>query len=133
MLHSYLSPLIGYFSYLASGVAMLIVFAMLYIKITPYDELKLVREGNVAAALSFGGALIGFSFALASSALHLNRLEFFVIWGALAGVVQIVVYVFLVKCIKGMPSQIMENNVSVGLLVGSISVAVGVINAGCLS
>ncbi|WP_373976068.1 DUF350 domain-containing protein [Chitinibacter sp. SCUT-21] len=133
MLESYLPPLIGYFSYLASGVAMLIVFAMLYIKITPYDEIKLVREGNVAAALSFAGALIGFSFALASSAWHLNHLVFFVIWGALAGLMQILVYAFLVKCIKGMPEQIMNNNVAVGVLAGSISVAVGVINAGCLS
>ncbi|QLG88147.1 DUF350 domain-containing protein [Chitinibacter bivalviorum] len=133
MLASYLPPLIGYFSYLASGVALLIVFAMLYIKITPYDELTLIREGNVAASLSLGGALMGFSFALASSAWHLNQLEFFLLWGALAGLVQIVVYAFLVKCIKGMPSAIIENNVAVGLLVGSISLAVGVINAGCLS
>lgn len=133
MFASYLPPLIGYFSYLASGVAMLIVFAMLYIKITPYDELKLIREGNVAAALSLAGALIGFSLALASSAWHLNRLEFFLIWGALAGVVQIGVYAFLVKCIKGMPTQIAANNVAVGILAGCISVAVGVINAGCLS
>ncbi|QLI82444.1 DUF350 domain-containing protein [Chitinibacter fontanus] len=133
MLDSYLPPLIGYLSYLASGIAMLVVFAMLYSKITPYDELKLIREGNVAAALSFGGALIGFSFALASSAWHLNQLEFFLIWGALAGLMQILAYAFTVKCIKGMPMQIAENNVAVGVLAGGISLAVGVINAGCLS
>ncbi|WP_410499228.1 DUF350 domain-containing protein [Chitinibacter sp. S2-10] len=133
MLAIYLPPLIGYFSYLASGIAMLIVFAMLYIKFTPYDEIQLIREGNVAAALSFGGALLGFSFALASSALHQNMLSFFLIWGALAGLVQILVYAFLVKCLKGMAPQIMNNNVAAGILAGSISLAVGLISAGCLS
>ena len=133
MLASYLPPLIGYFSYLASALAMLIVFAVLYIKVTPFDELALIRDGCTAAALSFGGALVGFSLALASSALHLNRLEYFIIWGALAGVIQIMVYVCLTRCIKEMPQAIMENNVAVGALAGCVSLAVGVINAGCLS
>ncbi len=133
MLASYLPPLIAYLSYLACGIAMLVVFAVIYIKVTPYDELALVRDGCTAAALSFGGALIGFSLALASSALHVNRLEYFLIWGALAGVMQILVYVCLTRCIKEMPQAIMENNVAVGALAGSVSLAVGVINAGCLS
>lgn len=133
MLASYLPALIAYFSYLASGIALLVLFALLYIKITPYDELALVREGCTAAALSFAGALIGFSLALASSALHVNQLSYFVLWGALAGLIQILVYAVLARCIKGMPQAIMENNLAVGTLAGGISIAVGVINAGCLS
>ena len=133
MFNEYLPALIAYFSYLASGVALLVVFAMLYSKVTPFDELALIRDGCTAAALSFGGALLGFSLALASSALHVNKLEYFILWGALAGVVQIAVYLFLTRCIKGMPQAIMENNVAVGILSGSISLAVGVMNAGCLS
>ena len=133
MLASYLPALISYLSYLASGIGLLMGFTLLYLKITPYDELALIREGCTAAALSLVGALIGFSLALGSSALHVNRFEYFILWGALAGVIQILVYVVLTRCIKGMPLAIMENNLAVGTLAGGISIAVGVINAGCLS
>ena len=36
------------------------MFAAVYLKVTPFDELALIRDGNAAATLSFGGALIGF-------------------------------------------------------------------------
>ena len=38
------------------AVAFVAIFLVLYVKITPYDELKLIREGNTAAAASLSGA-----------------------------------------------------------------------------
>ena len=40
-------------------VAMLVAAIFIYIKITPYDDLKLIRGGNTAAAVSLSGAIIG--------------------------------------------------------------------------
>ena len=79
MLATYLPLLVAYLSYLGSGIALLIFFSMLYAKVTPQDEIALIREGCTAAALSFGGALIGFSLTLASSAWHANKLEYFML------------------------------------------------------
>ena len=33
--------------------------AALYALITPHREIRLIREGNAAAAVSFGGVLVG--------------------------------------------------------------------------
>ncbi|XZG70107.1 DUF350 domain-containing protein [Chitinibacteraceae bacterium HSL-7] len=133
MLQTYLPPLIAYLSYLASGVGLLVVFSVLYARVTPLDELKLIREGGTAAALSYGGALVGFSLTLASSAWHVNQLHYFLIWSVLAMAVQILVHVVLARCIKGLAQALIENNIAVGTFAGCVSLAVGIINAGALS
>ena len=46
-------------------VALLVSAIFVYIKITPYDEIKLIRGGNMAAAVSLSGAVIGLALPLA--------------------------------------------------------------------
>ncbi len=48
-------------------VAMLVAAVYVYIKITPYDDIKLIRDGNTAAAVSLAGAIIGLALPLAFS------------------------------------------------------------------
>ena len=69
---AFLPALLAYLSYVGSGALLLALFTVLYCRVTPLDEMQLIRQHNQAAALSFGGALIGFSLTLASSAWHLN-------------------------------------------------------------
>ncbi|MBE9609233.1 DUF350 domain-containing protein [Chitinilyticum piscinae] len=133
MLDTYLPLLLTYLTYLGSGIALLVVFSVIYAWVTPIDELKLIREGCTAAALSYGGALIGFSLTIASSAWHVNKLEYFLMWGGLAMIAQIVVHIVLGRCVKGMAQALIENNIAVGAFAGSVSLAVGIINAGSLS
>ena len=49
-----------YLQYMFSSILMLLIFGTVYLKITPVRELKLIKNGNLACALSFGGALVGF-------------------------------------------------------------------------
>ena len=44
----------------ALGLALLAVFLAVYLAVTPYNEIALIREGNAAAAISLGGATLGF-------------------------------------------------------------------------
>ncbi len=46
-------------------IAMLAAAVFIYIKITPYDEIKLIRGGNTAAAVSLAGAIVGLALPLA--------------------------------------------------------------------
>jgi len=75
-----------YAVHLLSAFVLLFVFAAVYLKVTPFDELALIRAGNPAATLSFGGALIGFCLTLASSIAHNSTLGEVVLWaiGAMA-------------------------------------------------
>lgn len=48
-------------------MVILVVAAALYALITPHREIALIRQGNAAAAVSFGGALVGLAIPLAAS------------------------------------------------------------------
>ena len=77
-----------YLQYMALAVVMVFAFAAVYLHCTPPAELRLIREqGNVACALSFGGALVGFCLALAASIRQSVQVPDFVLWGLAAAVV----------------------------------------------
>ena len=56
-----------YLQYMLVGSVMMVMFGVVYLRITPAEELRLIKNGNLACALSFGGALVGFCVALAAS------------------------------------------------------------------
>ncbi|MGS1010372.1 DUF350 domain-containing protein [Achromobacter anxifer] len=126
-------PVVTYLIYMASALAMLGAFTLVYTAVTRYKEFELIREGNIAAVLSYGGALVGFSFTLCSSiAIHASY-AMFLLWGLVAMLVQIVVYVGVSQAVRGMNEAIEENNIAMGGLIGSISIAAGIVNAASLT
>mgnify|MGYP003875383087 FL=1 len=68
------APVIAYASHLLAGAVVFSGFFFIYLRLTPYDEFKLIREGNIAAALSLAGALLGFVLTIASSITHADGL-----------------------------------------------------------
>ena len=65
-------------------------FKLIYQWVTPYHERTLIRDGQPAAAIALGGALIGYVLPLASALSHTVSLMEFAAWALLAGVIQIV-------------------------------------------
>jgi putative membrane protein len=126
-------PAVTYLIYIVSALVMLGVFTAIYTAVTHYKEFDLIREGNIAAAMSYGGALVGFSLTLCSSIAVHASFVMFVVWGVAAMVVQIVVYVVVTKAIRGMNDAIAENNIAMGGLIGAISLSAGIVNAACLT
>ena len=126
-------PAVTYLIYIVSALVMLGIFTAVYTTVTRYKEFDLIRQGNIAAVLSYSGALVGFSFTLCSSiAIHASFVMFLV-WGVAAMVVQLVVYAVVSRAIQGLHEAIEENNIAMGGLIGSISLAAGVVNAACLT
>jgi len=124
---------VAYVSYLASGLALLAVFFFLYIRITSYDEIQLIRRGNRAAAWTLGGALVGFCLTLASSILHNDTLVIFVAWAAVGMVVQLAVYLLIARSLRRFDQAIVDDNEAMGMFLGGISIAVGILSAACMS
>ena len=122
-----------YLQYMSAALLLLSVFCTVYLRTTPVNELHLIKNGNLACALSFGGALVGFCLPLASSIAHSVSLPDFVLWGAAAAVLQILVYFAATRLIPQASEELAGNNVAVGTLFGSISIAIGLLNAACLS
>ena len=72
----------------AAAVAFFVAFKFIYQLVTPYHESSLIRQGNTAAAVSLGGALIGFVLPLASALSQTVSLIEFAAWAVLAGVIR---------------------------------------------
>ncbi|MGU7772950.1 DUF350 domain-containing protein [Burkholderia sp. MR1-5-21] len=123
----------SYAVHLLSAFVLLLAFAAVYLKVTPFDELALIRDGNVAALLSFAGALIGFCLTLASSIAHNSTFVEVVLWAVGAMVVQLVTYAALTRLMPGMNHAIEDRNAAMGGLMGTASLVVGIINAACLT
>ncbi|MNK13296.1 hypothetical protein D3C87_313810 [compost metagenome] len=126
-------PAVTYLIYIVSALVMLGIFTAVYTAVTRYKEFELIREGNIAAMLSYGGALVGFSFTLCSSIAVHASFVMFLVWGVAAMAVQIVVYAGMTRAIRGMNDAIAENNIAMGGLIGAISLAAGIVNAACLT
>ena len=119
--------------YLGVSLAYLAVFVSLYIRITPYREMQLIREGNMAAAFALSGAILGFIVPLASAIQHSVSLIDMAIWGLIAMAVQIAAYVVVKLCIPSLTRDIPENKGAQGFFLGSLSLGVGLLNAACMS
>lgn len=121
-----------YFAYLITAILMVGAFAFAYEKITPPKELQLIKNGNLACALSYGGAIIGFCAALVSAMTHSVNLGGFIAWGLLAAVVQIGLFFAVMKIVPDAVAELENNNVAVGTFLCSLSIGIGLLNAACL-
>ena len=112
---------------------LLAAFFVIYTRVTPADEVLLIRQGNHAAALSLGGAWIGFSITVGSALMHTANYQEFFAWAFGAMVVQVLAYAVTTRLLKMAKDQIESNNSAFGGLLGAISISIGVINGACIS
>lgn len=133
LMGNYLAYLGVYLSYMAICGGLLAVGLAAYIWITPYREFKLIHDGNQAAAYSLGGTLIGFVLPLASAAAHSVSLGDLAIWGAIALTFQVLAFLAVTLTFKGFRQGMEDGKASYGILLGSLSIAVGILNAGLLT
>ena len=123
----------AFLTYFAATLAMVVLFIAIYIRVTPYPDLVRIREGNVAAACSLAGALFGFVVPLARSVAQSVNLVDMLSWGAVAFVVQLLVYLCVRMAMPGIVTGIPEGKVAHGLFLGSMSLAAGLLNAACMT
>ena len=134
ILHS-IAGLANFALYFAASVVLLFIFKIIYAFVTPHDEWKLVKEDkNLAAAVGFGGAMIGFSIALAGAATNSFSIVDFVIWGVVAIIAQSLAFALLrFTFMPKIAERIIQNEVSAGTMLAAMSVSVGLLNAACMS
>jgi putative membrane protein len=128
-----LAGLPAFLLYFAAAIVLLFIFAFIYTLVTPHDELKLIREGNAAAAVALGGSLLAFVLPMSSAIIHSVSLLDFGIWGAIALLIQIGTFFVVRLFLPNLPQRITKNEIASGLFVALASLAVGVINAACMA
>jgi putative membrane protein len=127
------SGLGAFFGYFAASAVLLVLFCVVYLRVTPYAELSLVKEGKTAPAISFGGALIGFVLPLASAITHSVSFLDMALWALVALVVQVIVFLVLKGCLPGAIRDIAEDRMGPAIVVAVFSTAAGILNAACMT
>ncbi len=118
--------------YFGLALALFVAFIVVYTAITPYKELKLIREGNNAAAISLSGALIGFALPVASTVANAVNVVDMVIFAIVATVVQLIVFVIARLVMPDLTGSIEQGNSAKATFLAAISVSVGMLNAAAL-
>lgn len=128
-----ISALPLFLAYFATATALVAAFLAVYTALTPHSEWRLIREGNIAAALSLGGALLGFCLPLASVIAHSSVLIDVAIWGLIALLVQLLVWWVVEKAFSGIAARVERGDTAAGTFLAMTSLAAGVINAACMT
>lgn len=123
----------AFLSYFATAIALLVAFCFLYVHTTPHRELTLIRSNKPAAAIAFGGSVLGFCLPLAAAITNSVGLIDCAIWGAIALVVQLLAFLVVRLLLPGLPSRIANDEVAAGVLVAAVSIGVGLLNAASMS
>ena len=129
----YLTGLPAFVVYFAIGVALVLLFVAIYVRITPHAEFRLIRGGNTAAAASLGGALIGFALPLSSVIENSVSLLDMVLWSGIALVVQLAGFALARLAVRDISRQIEEGKLAAGLFLGAVAIAIGLLNAASIT
>lgn len=114
------------------AIALLAAFTWIYVKVTPYKEIELIRAGNTAAAISLSGAMLGFALPLASTVANAVNLIDLLLFAVLAAVVQLVVFVFVRMLMPRLSGAIVDGEVAPATFLAAASISVGLLNAAAL-
>jgi putative membrane protein len=120
-------------AFLTAGLFTL-AFKGVYQLITPHKEGQLIRDGNVAAAVALGGAILGYVIPLASALSQTHSLVEFAVWATLAGVIQILAFWGVRRvALPDLSARIERGELASAVYMLAISVAVGILNAACMT
>ena len=128
-----LADLQDFLAFFVVAVILTIIFVGVYSTVTRHNEIKLIKEKSTAAAIAFSGSLIGFAMPLASAMMNSVTILEMVVWGVVALIVQIVVYLLVRLPMPRISERITANEVAAGIWLGTTSLVGGILNAASMT
>ncbi len=110
-----------------------ILFVVIYTRVTRHDELALIKKNSTAAAVAFSGSLIGFALPLASTMINSDTVVEMVLWGMVALIVQVLVYLLIRLPMPRVSERIEADEVAAGIWLGACSMVAGILNAASMT
>ena len=133
MISYFLAALPHFLAYFGSAVALAVLFLFVYSLCTPHREFALIGEGNSAAAIQLSGTFLGFAVPLAVVIGNSVSVLDMLLWGAVAAIVQLTVFVVIARFLfKAVSDKITQGCVASGLFVGAMSLGIGILQAACM-
>ena len=127
--------ILNYLAYFGVAVVLLGAGIVLFEITTKVKEFELISQGNKAASLVLTGKIFGLSVVLYSSISNSVSIYDLIIWGSIAIITQILAY-YLAELLSpkfNVHEAISNDNQAAALFLMALSVAIGLIVAGCLT
>lgn len=127
------SSLSQFLLFFGAAAVLTLIFVFVYTRVTRHNELDLIKQNSKAAALAFSGSLVGFALPLASIMIHTPTVVGMVLWGLVALIVQILVYLLLRLPMPRLSARIDEGEIAAGIWLGACSIVGGILNAAAMT
>jgi putative membrane protein len=119
--------------YFAIALVAMVLFVAIYTAITPYWEIRLIREGNTAAAISLSGAILGYTCPLAQAVAQSGNLLDMLMWSGVALAAQIVAYGVTRLVLPQIAADVKAGKIAPATFLAALSIAIGILNAAAMS
>lgn len=129
----FLATLPNFLAYLATAIVLLVAFVAIYLYVTPYAEVTLIRANNTAAAISLSGAVLGFALPIANVIAHSDTLFDLAVWGVVAGIVQLLAWGLARVALPQLAEDIGAGRAAPAMFVAALSLTIGLLNAACMT
>ncbi len=117
----------------AVSLILLGVGAVIYALMSPHREIQEIRDGNAAAAVSFGGVLLGLAVPLAFSLTASTSIEELGLWGVAIVAVQLLLFRVVDFVLKGLPQRVQEGEVPAAVVLVSAKMACALLLAAAVA
>jgi len=114
-------------------LALLVLGVVIYSFLSPHKEVQLIREGNQAAAISFGGVLLGLAIPLAAALAASPSIVEIVLWGAAVVAVQLLAFRLIDMLLTGLPQRIQEGESAAAALLAAAKLGAALILAAAVA
>ena len=128
-----LANLPNFLLYFGASVGLFAAFLTAYTFVLPLHEWALIRQGNTAVALTLGGAMLGFAMPLAMAVVRSDGLADMAVWGVVALLLQLLCFGALRLLRQDASTALARGDMAEAILVAAGSVALGMLNAACLT
>lgn len=124
---------LSFLVYIIVAAVLFALFQMAYTRLTPHKEFVQIREGNVAAAVALGGALIGFALPASNVIAYSISVLDVVIWAVIAAFVQLLAFTATSMVLKDLSARITRGEMAAAIYAASVSISVGFLNSACMT
>ena len=129
----YSSAITAHLVYFGIAIVATVVFVGIYVMVTPHREFTLIRQGNIAASISLGGALLGYIIPLAKAISQSESINDMLLWSAVALVAQLVAYGVSRLIVPSLSNDVRDGKIASGIFVAAMSVGIGLLNAAAMT
>jgi putative membrane protein len=113
-------------------LALLIAGCVIHILLTPMKEMKLIREGNVAAGVGVGGVVVGLAIPMAACLSSATSVYDLLIWGVVAILLQMLAFRVVDLVLRDLPKRIERNEIGAAVVLAAAKLATALVMAAAL-